>query len=283
MEGKAVVVEQPKDDGLSNGIKTMTEAQEKGSSKVQLPIKDINHFNNKTEDDSEEQKKVSLLRNVVEKQDPSAKEFDDLMIRRFLRARDHDIGKASAMFLKYLKWRKTFVPNGSISVSEIPNELAQNKMFLQGLDKNGRPITLVFGNRHYPNKKGGLDEFKRFVVYSLDKICSRMPAGEEKFVGIGDLEGWGYSNSDIRAYLGALSILQDYHPERLGKMYIVHAPYLFMKVWKIIYPFIDNNTKKKIVFVENKRLRETLLEDIDESQLPEIYGGKMKLVPVQDS
>lgn len=35
-----------------------------------------------------------------------------------------------------------------------------------------------------------------------------MPQGQEKFVVIGDLDGWGYSNSDLRGYLGALSILQ---------------------------------------------------------------------------
>lgn len=39
-------------------------------------------------------------------------------------------------------------------------------------------------------------------------MCFRMPPGEEKFVGIGDLKGWGYSNCDIRGYLGALKILQ---------------------------------------------------------------------------
>lgn len=37
-----------------------------------------------------------------------------------------------------------------------------------------------------------------------------MPRGQEKFVCIGDLKGWGYSNSDIRGYLAALSILQVY-------------------------------------------------------------------------
>lgn len=31
-------------------------------------------------------------------------------------------------------------------------------------------------------------------------------------------------------------------------MYIVHAPYIFMTAWKVIYPFIDNNTKKKVIF-----------------------------------
>lgn len=35
--------------------------------------------------------------------------------------------------------------------------------------------------------------------------------------------------------------------------------------------------------MEDKRLRETLLEDIDESQLPEIYGGKLQLVPIQNA
>ncbi|GKV17433.1 hypothetical protein SLEP1_g27945 [Rubroshorea leprosula] len=218
--------------------------------------------------------KISLMRALLEKQDASSKEVDDLTIRRFLRARDLDIEKASAMFLKYLKWRRMFVPNGSISASEVPNEIAQNKMFLHGRDKKGRPITVVLGARHFQNK-GGVEEFKRFLVYGLDKICARMPPGQEKFVVIGDLEGWGYANSDVHGYMAALSIVQDYYPERLEKLFIVHAPYLFMTVWKIVYPFIDNKTKKKIVFVENKKLKSTLLEEIDESQLPVIYGGQL--------
>lgn len=85
---------------------------------------------------------------------------DDLMIRRFLRARDLDVEKASALFLRYLKWRQTFVPNGSISLSQVRNEVAQNKMFLQGLDKQGRPISVVLGAKHF-QYQGSLDEFKR--------------------------------------------------------------------------------------------------------------------------
>ncbi|GKV17435.1 hypothetical protein SLEP1_g27946 [Rubroshorea leprosula] len=122
--------------------------------------------------DEVEKTKISLMRAVLEKQDASSKEVDDLTIRRFLRARDLDIEKASAMFLKYLKWRRMFVPNGSISASEVPNEIAQNKMFFQGGDKKGRPITVVLGARHFQNK-GGVEEFKRFLAYGLDKICAR--------------------------------------------------------------------------------------------------------------
>ncbi|XP_059448183.1 phosphatidylinositol/phosphatidylcholine transfer protein SFH1-like [Corylus avellana] len=105
-----------------------------------------------------EQSKVGIMRALVEAEDPSAKEEDDLMIRRFLRARDQDIERASNLFLKYLSWRRTFVPNGSISTSEITNELAHNKLFMQGMDKKGRPIVVCFGGRH---KQNNLEEFKR--------------------------------------------------------------------------------------------------------------------------
>ena len=87
-------------------------------------------------------------------------DVDDLMIRRFLRARDLDVDKASAMFLKYLKWRRESIPNGFISPSEIPNELAQNKLFVQGHDKAGRPIMLVFAARHKPASTT-VEEIKR--------------------------------------------------------------------------------------------------------------------------
>ena len=51
-------------------------------------------------------------------------------------------------------------------------------------------------------------------VYSVTYIdifkhgSIRIPDGQEKFLAIGDLQGWGYSNSDVRGYLGFISVLQ---------------------------------------------------------------------------
>ncbi|KAG9148381.1 hypothetical protein Leryth_023885, partial [Lithospermum erythrorhizon] len=122
---------------------------------------------------SHESEKIRHMRAQVEKQEPSSKDVDDLTMRRFLRARDLDIDKASTMFLKYFKWRQTFVPNGSFSKSEVPNEIAHNKVFIQGEDKQGRPIAVLYGGRHIQNKIGGVDELRRFVVFALDRLCSR--------------------------------------------------------------------------------------------------------------
>lgn len=87
-------------------------------------------------------------------------EADDKAVRRFLRARDHDIDKASAMFLKYHKWRKSAIPNGFISDEEVKNELEQDKVYMQGIDKTGRPVVVAYGGRHYYSKRE-MNEFKR--------------------------------------------------------------------------------------------------------------------------
>ncbi|KAL0928371.1 hypothetical protein M5K25_000247 [Dendrobium thyrsiflorum] len=71
----------------------------------------------------------------------------------------------------------------------------------------------------------------------------------------------------------------NHYPERLGKVFLIHVPSLFMRARKIVYPYIDKNTRNKFIFVEDKNLRGSLLEDIDEDQLLEIYGGKLKLMP----
>jgi hypothetical protein len=99
-------------------------------------------------------------------------EEDDFMLRRFLRARDQNIGKASAMFLKYLAWKRTAKPNGPITDDEVRNELVQDKLYVQGHDKTGRPMVYLFGSRHIAAKRE-INEFKRYVIYILDTTCTK--------------------------------------------------------------------------------------------------------------
>ncbi|KAJ1286916.1 hypothetical protein BS78_03G389400 [Paspalum vaginatum] len=225
--------------------------------------------------------KVAQLRAAVEAQDAHAREVDNLTLRRFLRARDHDVDKAAAMLVKFLKWRRETAPEGFVPEAQVRRELSQDKVCMSGVDRAGRPILVAFPNRHYSANRD-MAEFKSFIVYLFDKICARIPRGQEKFLAIVDIKGWGYSNCDIRAYIAAIEIMQNYYPERLGKALMIHVPYIFMKAWKMIYPFIDNNTRDKFVFVDDKNLQETLQREVDESQLPEFLGGKMPLVPLKD-
>ncbi|CAM0875932.1 unnamed protein product [Alopecurus aequalis] len=227
-------------------------------------------------DDASEWKMVAELRAVVETQDPAAKEEDDFMLRRFLRARGHEIAKASAMFLKYLAWKRAAKPHGPITDDEVRNELVQEKHYVQGHDRMGRPMLYLFGARHFVGKRD-LDEFKRYIIYILDNTCTKLPVGQERYSSVVDLRGVGYANCDIRAMLASLDIVQNNYPERLGRVFLIHVPYVFMALWKMVYPFIDENTKKKFVFVADRDLDTMLRDAIDVSQLPEEFGGKLKL------
>ena len=76
-------------------------------------------------------------------------EVDNLTLRRFLRARDHNVDKAAAMFLKFLQWRREAVPEGFVPEEKVRRELPQDKVCMGGVDRSGRPILVAFAARHY--------------------------------------------------------------------------------------------------------------------------------------
>ncbi|MCO5574214.1 hypothetical protein L7F22_027996 [Adiantum nelumboides] len=229
---------------------------------------------------SDETQKVQLLRARLQESNPQTKDIDDGTLLRFLRARSLNVDKALKFLLQHLKWCQTFKPLGFIPETEIAKELKKEKIFLQGLDKLGRPIGVILAARHFTSERN-LEEFKRFVVYGFDKAVASLAGGQDKFVLIADLKRYGFKNMDVNGYLAILEILQDHFPERLGKFYILHVPSLFWFGWKVVYPFIDPNVREKIIFVDEKRTTETLLKDIDVTQLPEEFGGQLPLMPIQ--
>lgn len=96
-------------------------------------------------------------------------DVDNVTLRRFLRARDLDVDKASVQFLKYLRWRKALMPHGSISESDIPNELAHKEVYKQGFDKQGRPIIVYLVANHVSAGRQ-MDELKRKLSQTTSEI-----------------------------------------------------------------------------------------------------------------
>ncbi|GBG82861.1 hypothetical protein CBR_g36387 [Chara braunii] len=208
-------------------------------------------------------------RRVIQPRCSSQKDASEATLLRFLRARNLNAEKAATMWCNYVTWRATFVPLGHIPRSKCENELVQHKTYLQGWDKQGRPLVVVQLAKHRASKRS-LEELKCTTVYCADKICASMKPGLEQFSVIVDLAGVGYKNLDLSATRAVLHLLQAYYPERLGKIWIIHVPYIFHAFWKI-------------VFIDNKHIKSTLLTEIDEDKLPIPYGGKAELIPIQDS
>ncbi|KAK8363082.1 hypothetical protein V6Z11_A03G142400 [Gossypium hirsutum] len=227
---------------------------------------------------------LTQMRKSVEKLGFSTEKYGDPTLMRFLIARSMDTDKASKMFVQWLKWRSSLVPNGCVVESEVPDQLEARKIFLQGLSKTGYPVMIVQACKHYPPKDHL--QFKKFVVYLLDKtIASAIKGreiGNEKLIGVLDFQNITYRNVDARGLITGFQFLQAYFPERLAKCYIVHMPRFFVSVWRMVSRFIEKSTLEKIVIVTNDDEKKIFIEDIGEEALPVEYGGKAILRAIQD-
>lgn len=227
---------------------------------------------------------LTQFRNSVENLGSSTDTYADSTLMRFLIARSMDPNKAAKMFVQWQKWRASFVPSGFIADSEVPDELEARKIYLQGLSKNGHPVLLVKASKHFPSKDQ--PQFKKFVVHLLDKTIASSfrgrEIGTEKLIGVLDLQKISYRNVDARGLITGFQFLQAYYPERLAKCYILNMPRFFVSVWKLVSRFLEKATLEKIVIVTNEDEKQEMIKEIGEEVLPEEYGGRAKLVPLQD-
>lgn len=222
---------------------------------------------------------LQLMRTHLQSTDVSCQESDDAILERFLATNSWDPQKASEAVVKHLKWWRTFAPLGYIPEEAIATERKKGTLCLQGYDKKGRTIGVFLIVRHDAFDRD-LEEFKRYIVHSFEKAVSSTKNKSKELVVIVDLAGWGYRSMDVRGYLALLDILQDHYMNHLGKMILIHVPFVFWAAWKVTSPFFNEFTKERMLFVEDKNLQSVLRDEIDDDQLPDIYGGKMSLVPV---
>jgi len=160
--------------------------------------------------------------------------FDDYYLRRFLRARSHDLAKAEAMFASHLKWRRDFGTDTILEDFVYDEREAFLALYPQGyhkVDKLGRPIYIQhLGQINMKAMKNVTTEERmiRFHVQEYERAlkyifpaCSEA-AGEHvsQTLAIMDLKGLGlrHLSGDVKRILSVLTrIDQDNYPETLGK------------------------------------------------------------------
>ena len=106
--------------------------------------------------------------------------------------------------------------------------------------------------------------------------CSRLSGHlVETSCTIMDLKGVGLSKaSSVYSYVGSASgISQNYYPERMGKLYVINAPWGFSGVFSMVKKFLDPVTVNKIHILGSGYEKE-LLAQVPAENLPKTFGGK---------
>lgn len=120
------------------------------------------------------------------------------------------------------------------------------------------------------------------LVVEYEKMASpRLPACSRKAgqlletsCTIMDLKGVGITKvSSVYAYVKEASALsQNYYPERMGKFYMVNAPWGFSSVFSVVKSFLDPVTVAKIHILGSGYQTE-LHKQVPKENLPKVLGG----------
>lgn len=203
-----------------------------------------------------------------------ASPLDRGRMQRFLRARGGDVQAAAAMLRADIEWRAQHqIPP---PLSAFAPRLAQRKGYFIGVAKSGMPVAVVNIGRHSNTEP--VDENIAFSIYMLELAIQAMRDGVEKVMVLIDFDGFGMRCIDYPFLRRAIEILQNNYPERLGLVCLMEAPFVCQAAWRVIRPWLDEETRDKIKFLSGSDGRRALLELIDAELVPKKLGGKSTFV-----
>ncbi|XP_078436622.1 sec14p-like phosphatidylinositol transfer family protein [Wolffia australiana] len=208
----------------------------------------------------------------------------DVVLLKFLRAREFKAKESFEMIRNTLQWRKE---QGIDSILE--EELGEGMeaaAYVDGVDREGHPVCYndygVFHDSAAYEKAFGSEEsvekFLRWRFQMMEKEIRRLdfrPGGVSSILQISDLKkSPGFYRKELRhAMHKALALLQDNYPEFVAKNIVINAPFWYYALNAILSPFLTQRSKNKFVVVRPSKVTETLLKYISADAIPVRYGG----------
>ncbi|KZV33117.1 patellin-6 [Dorcoceras hygrometricum] len=214
----------------------------------------------------------------------SQDERTDVILLKFLRARDFRVQDALTMLLKCLDWRKDFGADGILeedlgSFKELEGVVA----FMHGYDREGHPVCYnaygIFKDKEMYDKIFGdeekLKKFLRWRVQILErgiKLLNFKPGGVNSIIQVTDLKDM--PKRELRVVSNhILSLFQDNYPEMVARKIFINVPWYFSLLYSMLSPFLTQRSKAKFVIAKEGNVAETLYKFIRPDDVPVRYGG----------
>ncbi|KAL2893892.1 Phosphatidylinositol transfer protein 3 [Bienertia sinuspersici] len=249
-------------------------------------LNSASNIQEKSQSYEEQLKKIDEVRTAISPIPEKLSRFcSDASIARYLRARNWNVKKATKMLKDSLKWRLEFKPE-QIRWEEVATEAETGKTYRStAVDKNGRPVLIMRPCRqgigevlHYVvhNSKSVAGQIKH-LVYCMENAILNLPPNQEQMVWLIDFINFNLSNVSLKAAKETAHVLQNHYPERLGVAILYNPPRFFEQFYKVVKPFLEPKTRKKVKFVYDddvttKKIMEELFEM---DQLESAFGGNI--------
>lgn len=220
--------------------------------------------------------------------------MDDITIYRILRGWKFDEAKAVQIANDTIKFRKELKLDTLRPVArlETQRQFPHYDKFVRchphnishGVDRSGQPVSIERVGRGDPAELVRQVKLSELMEYHYHHMENKMSLITELTNSTGtvvrqckimDLSGVGrrHYNRPGLAYLKSLlHVTQLHYPEMMGNLWIVNAPTIFNLIWKIVKPWINEQTLSKICIL-GTNYKETLHKHVDPAQLPDFLGG----------
>ncbi|KAL1214482.1 Patellin-3 [Cardamine amara subsp. amara] len=265
----------------SSKLSDLSNSEKKSLDELKNLVQDAldNHQFGEAETPEEEEVVVKIWGIPLLKDDRS-----DVVLLKFLRARDFKVKDSLAMLKNTIKWRRDFKIDELVD-EELVDDL-DKVVFMYGHDREGHPVCYnVYGEFQNKElyKKTFSDEEKRkhflrtriqFLERSIRKL-DFSSGGVSTIFQVNDMKNSpGLGKKELRsATKQAVELLQDNYPEFVFKQAFVNVPWWYLVFYTVIGPFMTPRSKSKLVFAGPSRSAETLFKYISPEQVPVQYGG----------
>ncbi|KAG9445440.1 hypothetical protein H6P81_016780 [Aristolochia fimbriata] len=207
----------------------------------------------------------------------------DVILLKFLRARDFRVSDALSMLQKCLQWRKDFKAEEIMEEDLGFKELEGVVAYMHGYDREGHPVCYnaygVFKDREMYDRIFGdeekLKKFLRWRVQVLERGINLLhfkPGGVNSIIQVTDLKDMPKRELRV-ASNQILSLFQDNYPELVARKVFINVPWYFSMLYSMFSPFLTQRTKSKFVIAREGNVAETLYKFIRPENVPVQYGG----------
>ncbi|XP_052174178.1 patellin-6-like [Diospyros lotus] len=207
----------------------------------------------------------------------------DVVLLKFLRARDFRVSDTLHMLLNCLSWRREFEADAILDQDLGFKELEGVVAYMHGFDREGHPVCYndyrVFRDKDLFERVFGDDEklhrFLRWRVQVLErgiKLLHFKPGGVNSIIQVTDLKDMPKRELRV-ASNHILSLFQDNYPEMVARKIFINVPWYFSLLYSVFSPLLTQRTKSKFVISKEGNVAETLYRFIRPEDIPVKYGG----------
>ncbi|KAL3915913.1 MAG: hypothetical protein SGILL_005421 [Bacillariaceae sp.] len=179
---------------------------------------------------------------------------------RFLKARNHNVAKATAMYQAHLDWRHDTMPMLEHEKDRILETLATRKFYLlDSADADGRPV-VVYCLRRFVQLGYDVTAEEKALIYLMEyQLIPRLDASttnssssheqqqQQKYTALIDVSGIRSPPLSFLTHVNG--VMEANYPERLHRSILFPVPSLVQKMIRGMLYFVAQETREKFAYV----------------------------------